>query len=107
KYFLVLVALCEPRLRDPWSSVIPSAPEIVDRLRPLDSCRDLTRSAVNFHIDYLARTKVPVAHEGAPRADWRRAALVSAALRFGLVRPEHQMLLPSRARATGSPVAST
>jgi hypothetical protein len=102
KYFLVLVALCEPRLRDGASVVLPSVPQIVERLRDLDSCRDLTRSAVNFHIDYLARSRLRVRTGAAengerePKADWQRAAIVSTALRFNLVREEHLTLLPSR-----------
>ena len=51
KYFLVLTALCEPRLRDGSSAALPTDPEIMDRLRPLPAGQDLTRSAVNFHID--------------------------------------------------------
>ncbi|MEV6602030.1 FHA domain-containing protein [Actinoplanes sp. NPDC051346] len=99
KYFLVLVALCEPRLRDPSSPVIRSVPEIIDRI---GGAADLTRSAVNFHIDYLARSKLrvktpkPVSGAGgtAPKADWQRAALISLALQFDLVREEHLSLLP-------------
>lgn len=91
KYFLVLVALCEPRLRDPSSAMIPNVPQIVARLGGLG----LSRSAVNFHIDYLAREKLRVkrpSDEG--KADWQRAALISVALRFDLVREEHLRLLP-------------
>ncbi|CAL9345745.1 serine/threonine protein kinase [Streptomyces sp. enrichment culture] len=108
KYFLVLVALCEPRLRDASDTALPGAGEIVDRLRPLPSCRDLTRSAVNYHIDYLALTKLRLdtGEEGAPGAEGgrtgaKRARLASVALRFGLVREEHLGLLPRRSRGTG------
>lgn len=100
KYFFVLVALCEPRLRDASSSVIPPVPEILQRLRGLESCRDLTRAAVNFHIDYLARMKLRVRRPGDTdlqgKADWQRTSLVSLALRFDVVREEHLALLPSR-----------
>ncbi|TKK91099.1 serine/threonine protein kinase [Herbidospora galbida] len=90
KYFLVLVALCEPRLRDCASTVIPTVPQILDRI----GATDLTRAGVNFHIDYLARTKLRVRHDGeAGKADWQRASLVSIALRFDLVREEHLKLL--------------
>ncbi|WP_432828299.1 hypothetical protein [Dactylosporangium sp. CA-092794] len=100
KYFKVLVALCEPRLREPSSPVIRTVPEILDRL----GGAGLSRSAVNFHIDYLARTKLrvkapaaepPADHEPG-KADWQRAALVSLALQFDLVREEHLALLPPR-----------
>ncbi len=97
KYFLVLVALCEPRLRDSSPIVIPSVPEVVERLRVLDSCREITRTAVNFHIDYLARTKLRVKEStgaaSAGKADWQREALVSLALGFDLVHEDHLALL--------------
>jgi hypothetical protein len=94
KYFLVLVALCEPRLRDCSSSVIPTVPEVLERLRGVPDGAELTRAAVNFHIDYLARTKLRVKPlSGARKADWQRAALVSIALRFDVVREEHLKLL--------------
>ena len=106
KYFLVLVALCEPRLRDSTTVALPSADEIAERLQPDERFRDLTRAAVNHHIDYLAITKLRV-KEPRPGADERleckREALVSIALRFGLVRDEHRRLLPPvRSRWTGS-----
>ena len=106
KYFLVLTALCEPRLRDGSSAALPTDPQILDRLRLLPSCRHLTRSAVNFHIDYLARSKLRLRQPGAaerPRLPGRRAALASFALRFDLVREEHLDLLPSRNLTAADP----
>lgn len=100
KYFLILVALCEPRLKDPDSLVLPTAPEVMERLAPLPHCAELSRAAVNFQIDYLARSKLRVrrpaadAPPAAGKADWQREALVRLALRFDLVRPEHLDLLP-------------
>jgi hypothetical protein len=103
KYFLVLVALCEPRLRDPSSVVIPTLAEVVERLRPLESCRDLTGAAVNFHIDYVATRKLRIRErtgaEHVARVEWKREALVATALRFNLVRQEHLILLPAPGRA--------
>ncbi|NUR60850.1 MAG: serine/threonine protein kinase [Catenulispora sp.] len=100
KYFLVLLALCEPRLRAASAVAIPNAGEVVDRLRPLPSCADLTKSAVNYHIDYLATTKLRVREregtDGDLRMDWKREAIVALALRFDLVRDEHLRMLPSR-----------
>jgi len=100
KYFLVLVALCEPRLRDESHVAIPTIERVVERLRALPLCRDLTPAAVTFHIDYLARAKLRVKKEpldGVPaRLDTKRAALVSLALRFNLVREDHLRLLPPR-----------
>lgn len=96
KYFLVLVALCEPRLRRASSVALPGDKEIVDRLRPLPSCRDLSRSAVNFHVDYLSRVKLRLrdSQDDRARLESRRAELVSLALRFDLVRDDHLALLP-------------
>jgi len=93
KYFLVLVALCEPRLRDGTSPVIRTVPEILRRLGDLPAAQGLTRSAVAFHIDYLARTKLRVKGPDG-KADWQRAALIAVALQFDLVRVEHLDLLP-------------
>ncbi|GAA3568180.1 FHA domain-containing protein [Nonomuraea rosea] len=92
KYFRILVALCEPRLRDPSTSRIPTIPEIIERLRD----PGLSRTAIGFHIGYLAEKKLhvkdPQGSEG--KADWQRHALVSLALRFDLVTSEHLALLP-------------
>jgi hypothetical protein len=103
KYFLVLVALCELRLRDQSHVAIPTVEAVVERLRPLPECRDLTVAAVNFHIDYLARSKLRVKDDSyggpSPRLDSKRAALVSLALRFDLVREDHLGLLPGRRAA--------
>ncbi len=93
KYFFILVALCEPRLRDSASVVLPTAGEIVDRLR---GRLELTRAAVNHHIDYLAIEKLRVKTPEPGRLDSKREALVALALRYGLVRDEHRRLLPPR-----------
>lgn len=102
KYFLVLLALCEPRLRDPSSVAIPTVGEIVERLRPLPECAELTAAAVNYHIDYLATTKLRVRErsgtEDLARIDWKREAVVALALRFDLVREEHLAMLPRRSK---------
>ncbi|MFI6601610.1 winged helix-turn-helix domain-containing protein [Nonomuraea sp. NPDC050536] len=91
KYFLILVALCEARLRDPSSTFVPTVPQLIERL----GGTDLTRSGVNFHIDYLARTKLKVKQaDGGGKADWQRAALINLALRFDLVTDADLRLLP-------------
>jgi len=96
-YFLVLVALCEPRLRDAGLAV-PTTPQVVARLRRNPHYQRLTPSAVCFHIDYLADTKLRIkSPDQHSRLDWKRETLVSVALRFGLVREEHLALLPSTA----------
>ncbi|MBQ1124378.1 serine/threonine protein kinase [Streptomyces sp. B15] len=100
KYFLVLLALCEPRLRDPSSGAIPGVSEVLERLRPLEGCQELTRSAVNYHIEYLATVKLRLRNddERAAGPHHKRAELVALALRFDLVREEHLALLrPARA----------
>jgi hypothetical protein len=93
RYFLILVALCEPRLRDGTSVELPTAGEIVERLR---GRLELTRAAVNHHIDYLALEKLRVKPPEPGRLDAKREALVAIALRYGLVRDEHRRLLPPR-----------
>jgi serine/threonine-protein kinase len=98
KYFLVLVALCEPRLRDPSATAVPSLGAVVDRLR---GAVELTRAAVGFHVEYLAQRKLRLreretgeAEGDEQRLEHRRQALAALALRFDLVRPEHLRLLP-------------
>jgi hypothetical protein len=104
KYFLVLLALCEPRLRDPSSVAIPSVGEVVERLSGLPECGELTPTAVNYHVDYLAGSKLRVRErtgtEALARLDWKREAVVAMALRFDLVREEHLTLLPRRGAGT-------
>ncbi|MFI9365071.1 serine/threonine protein kinase [Kitasatospora sp. NPDC053057] len=97
KYFLVLLALCEPRLRSPSTAAVPGVTDVLARLRALPSCRGLTRSAVNYHIDYLvgAKLRLREPYEEGP-AGGKREELVALALRFDLVREEHLALLPPR-----------
>jgi hypothetical protein len=95
-YFLVLVALCEPRLRDLSSIAVPTTPQVVERLRQHPDHRSISAPAVGFHIDYLADTKLRVKPPKRQRwLDWKRETLVSVALRFGLVQEHHLVLLPS------------
>lgn len=105
KYFLVLLALCEPRLRDPASLAIPAAPEVAARLRPMPGCADLTPAAVGFHVDYLADTKLRVRERAGAldleRMEWKREALVNLALRFNLVQDEDLARLPGRRTGAG------
>ncbi|XKJ34462.1 serine/threonine protein kinase [Streptomyces sp. 147326] len=98
-YFLVLIALCEPRLRDVSVSAIPTTRQLIERLRGHPMCQDITEAGIAFHIDYLARKKLRVREPASDglRMDGKRDALVSLALRFGLVREEHLNLLSSRA----------
>lgn len=104
KYFLVLLALCEPRLRNASTSAVPGVGDVLKRLRPLDSCRDLTRSAVNYHVDYLASVKLRLRDDADTDAlaGGKRDELVAFALRFDLVREDHLALLPPRPRTGGA-----
>jgi serine/threonine-protein kinase len=100
-YFLVLVALCEPRLRDISSVAVPTTPQVVDRLRQHPDHAQLTASAVSFHIEYLADAKLRIKHpQQQGRLDWKRDMLVSVSLRFGLVQEKHLALLPPYVAAT-------
>ncbi|WP_256923492.1 hypothetical protein [Streptomyces sp. 13-12-16] len=107
KYFAVLVALCEPRLRGSSMAAVPSVQEMVKRLKGTKQFRDANRNSISYHIDYLTDRKLPVSQwakcvdEG--RRHSKREALVAFALRFDLVREEHLGLLeparlPSRER---------
>ncbi|MFI5529936.1 serine/threonine protein kinase [Kitasatospora sp. NPDC051853] len=94
-YFLVLVALCEARLRDESTAAIPTARQVAERLHGHPSAGQLSEQAVSFHLDYLARHKLRIKQPGdsGRRLDWRREGLVNAALRFGLVHEAHLPLL--------------
>ncbi|MEU4871383.1 serine/threonine protein kinase [Streptomyces sp. NPDC021608] len=103
-YFLVLVALCEPRLRDESTVAVATTPQIVERLRSRPGCERLTARAVSSHIDYLADEKLRIAAPSTGsgqgvRRNGKREAVAGLALRFGLVREEHLSLLPSRRAA--------
>ncbi|MEV4443244.1 serine/threonine protein kinase [Streptomyces sp. NPDC049577] len=108
-YFLVLVALCEPRLRDESAVAVPTTPQVVERFRGHPAWGRLTARAVSSHIDYLAEEKLRISAPAAPAADaeprrgarrnGKREAVVGLALRFGLVREDHLALLPPRAAA--------
>lgn len=87
-YFRVMVAFCEPRLRDPSCLRIPSTNEVSRRL-------DASVSAVNGQITYLLEEKLRLPHSGkGPGVAWRQRVLVDYALRFGLVTKEHLHVLP-------------
>lgn len=99
KYFTVLVALCEPRLRGSSMAAVPTVQEVVGRLKEIDQFKDANRSSINYHIDYLADQKLPVSqwakYVDKGRMHSKREALVAFALRFDLVKEEHLDLLPA------------
>jgi hypothetical protein len=109
RYFMVLVCLCEQRLRDCGAAVVPTPAQVSARLSRFGDDRALGRSVVNYHIDYLARKLGIVARTDMTRA-WKREALATLALKFDLVRPEHLSLLPgppTAAHATGGSVTTS
>ncbi|MFV2117358.1 serine/threonine protein kinase [Streptomyces sp. Act-28] len=108
-YFLVLVALCEPRLRDESAVSVPTTPQIAERIGTRPGLTHLTPRAVSAHIDYLAEEKLRVRgpQDTDPgrggRRTGKREAVVGVALRFGLVREEHLGLLPPRVPGVAFP----
>ncbi|MFI9292476.1 FHA domain-containing protein [Streptomyces gardneri] len=95
RYFLVLAALCEPRLRDDPHAPLPTVDRIVERLRPLWPAA--SRASVQWNIDYLAvklRLKPgPETADPGPRLNGKKESLVSLALRFDLVREDDLAIL--------------
>lgn len=103
RYFQVLLALCEPRLREPSSAAVPSDAAVAQRLHGPGDPKGMTAGAVGFHVRYLAERKLHLRERerddhGPPpeRLEHTREALVALALRFDLVREEHLRLLPSK-----------
>ncbi|MEV5601023.1 FHA domain-containing protein [Streptomyces sp. NPDC052299] len=90
RYFTVLAALCEPRLRGEPYAPLPTVEQVVERLRPLWPAAN--RAAVQWNIDYLAvklRLKPgPESCGTGPRLNGKKDALVALALRFDLVRED-------------------
>ncbi|MFJ6611646.1 FHA domain-containing protein [Streptomyces sp. NPDC091289] len=99
RYFAVLAALCEPRLRGEPHAPTPAVDQLVQRLRP--SWPTVNRSSVYWNIDYLAlKLRVrpgPEAAEPGRRANGKKDALASLALRFDLVREDDLIVLTSHA----------
>ncbi|MET8977793.1 FHA domain-containing protein [Streptomyces sp. NPDC004539] len=94
RYFAVLTALCEPRLRGAPHAPLPAVEELVERLREV--WPGATRSAVYWNIDYLAvklRLRQDPAEPGARRLNGKKETLVSLALRFDLVQEDDLLLL--------------
>ncbi|MFE4665452.1 FHA domain-containing protein [Streptomyces sp. NPDC056716] len=95
RYFAVLAALCEPRLRGEPHAPLPAVEQLVERLRPV--WPGASRSAVYWNIDYLAlklrlRPGAGVAEPG-HRINGKKETLVSLALRFDLVREDDLVVL--------------
>ena len=103
RYFAVLAALCEPRLRGEPHASLPAVEQLVERLRPVWPA--VTRSSVYWNIDYLAlklRLRPgPDTAEPGLRVNGKKDSLVSLALRFDLVREDDLVVLAATA---GEPV---
>ncbi|MFI6768319.1 FHA domain-containing protein [Streptomyces sp. NPDC050355] len=88
RYFQVLAALCEPRLRGAPHAPLPTVDQVAERLRPHWPAAG--RASVQWNIDYLAvklRLKQPPeSADAGPRLNGKKESLVSLALRFDLVR---------------------
>jgi len=93
RYFMVLVCLCEPRLRDCGTAAVATPAQVSQRLAGFGDDRALSRSAVNYHIDYLTE-KLGIETPAGMARTWKRETLAALALKFDLVRPEHLSLLP-------------
>ena len=95
RYFAVLAALCEPRLRGAPHAPTPTVDQVVDRLRP--TWPAASRTSVQWNIDYLAvklRLKPgPEEADPGPRLNGKKESLVSLALRFDLVREDDLAVL--------------
>ncbi|MER6663019.1 hypothetical protein ABT256_00600 [Amycolatopsis japonica] len=92
RYFLVLAALCEPRLRGLPHAPVPTVDRIVERLSPV--WPGVTRATVQWNIDYLAvKMRLKPSLDSAdlgPRVNGKKMSLVSLALRFDVV-GEHDL----------------
>ncbi|MGA5062986.1 FHA domain-containing protein [Streptomyces exfoliatus] len=95
RYFLVLAALCESRLRGEPHAPLPTVEQVVERLRPLWPA--VNRASVQWNIDYLAvklrlKPGADTADAGR-RLNGKKECLVSLALRFDLVREDDLVAL--------------
>jgi hypothetical protein len=102
KYFLVLVALCEPALRFGTTVSVPTSREIARTLRRLDQCRDMSPQAVQYHLHYVMNHKLRdhIRHFSLLRgsksvigARYQRVLLAELSMRFNLVSRKHLRLL--------------
>ncbi|MEW2073188.1 FHA domain-containing protein [Streptomyces sp. NPDC012403] len=95
RYFAVLAALCEPRLRGEPHAPLPTVEQLVERLAPV--WPTVSRSTVYWNIDYLAlklrlRPSPDTAQPG-QRLSGKKESLVSLALRFDLVGEDDLVVL--------------
>ncbi|MFF8524020.1 FHA domain-containing protein [Streptomyces werraensis] len=100
RYFAVLAALCEPRLRGAPHAPLPTVEQVAERLRPVWPAA--SRTTVRWNIDYLAvKLRLKPGPENAdpgPRLNGKKESLVSLALRFDLVREDDLVVLAAPLR---------
>ena len=99
RYFAVLAALCEPRLRGEPHAPLPAVEQLAERLQPV--WPTVSRSSIYWNIEYLAlklRLR-PGPGTAAPglRVNGKKESLVSLALRFDLVREDDLVVLAAPA----------
>lgn len=99
RYFLVLTALCEPRLRGATWAPLPTSTQLIDRLRT--SWPGVNRASVQWNIDYLAvKLGLKPAREESvcgERLHGKKERLAVLALRFDLVSESDLNLLDTAA----------
>lgn len=90
RHFLVLLALCEPQLRNEDSANVPGIDALVHRLKNSPGYPEATVASVNAQIEYLAVKcgKDPDDPDRAKFDGQKRLKIVRYAQRFGLVRWE-------------------
>ncbi|MGW0819802.1 FHA domain-containing protein [Streptomyces sp. NPDC002845] len=91
RYFAVLAALCEPRLRGAPHTPPLTADALVERLRP--TWPTANRAAVQWNIDYLSvklrlKPDPTTTADPGPRLNGKKESLIQLALRFDLVRED-------------------
>lgn len=95
RYFLVLAALTEQRLRGANQTPLPTVAQITERLRPV--WPGVSSGAVQWNIDYLAvklgLKPAPEARATPGRVNGKKELLAALALRFDLVREEDLAVL--------------
>lgn len=95
RYFLVLTALCEPRLRGDALATTPTVDQVAQRLRPVWPAAN--RTTVQWNIDYLAvKLRLKAGPDEAAcggRMHGKKDAVAALAVRFDLVGEDDLALL--------------
>lgn len=106
RYFLVLVALCEPRLRGRTLAPLPTSAQLISRVEAV--WPEANRASVQWNIDYLAvKLGLKPAREQSvcgERMHGKKEQLASLALRFDLVGEDDLELLETAAPDVCTPL---